>query len=74
MTDDINLLVEVNALTSEILQVREALFSSLNSMHIFEGGNCRVLDVFSGSGSVGLEALSRGTAPIAASNMRRFLY
>lgn len=41
-------------------KVREALFSTLTHMEVFTGDNTRVLDVFSGSGSVGLEALSRG--------------
>jgi 16S rRNA (guanine(966)-N(2))-methyltransferase RsmD len=43
-------------------KVREALFSSLEHMEVFHGNNIRVLDLFSGSGSVGLEALSRGAA------------
>ena len=40
-------------------RVREAMFSSLESAL---GGldGCRVLDLFSGSGALGLEALSRG--------------
>lgn len=37
-------------------KVREAVFSSLGGM--FEGGS--VLDLYAGSGAVGLEALSRG--------------
>lgn len=37
-------------------KVREAVFSSLGGM--FEGGN--FLDLYAGSGAVGLEALSRG--------------
>lgn len=41
--------------------MREALFSSLAAMELFDGGEVRVLDVFSGSGSIGLEALSRGS-------------
>eukprot|EP00600_Ochromonadales_sp_CCMP1393_P007307 CAMPEP_0174954954 /NCGR_PEP_ID=MMETSP0004_2-20121128/717_1 /TAXON_ID=420556 /ORGANISM="Ochromonas sp., Strain CCMP1393" /LENGTH=271 /DNA_ID=CAMNT_0016202837 /DNA_START=96 /DNA_END=911 /DNA_ORIENTATION=+ len=41
-------------------KVREALFSTLLFMQVFEGHNTRVLDIFSGSGSIGLEALSRG--------------
>ncbi len=42
--------------------VREALFSTLNSF--FEKGvwGLRVLDLFAGSGSLGLEAISRGAA------------
>lgn len=43
-------------------KVREALFSTLDYMDIFAGENTRVLDMFAGSGSVGLEALSRGAA------------
>eukprot|EP01035_Chromulina_nebulosa_P017029 gene17029-22535_t len=43
-------------------KVREALFSTLEYMDIFTSSNTRVLDIFSGSGSVGLEALSRGAA------------
>lgn len=43
-------------------KVREALFSTLNHMGMFDTNTTRVLDVFSGSGSVGLEALSRGAA------------
>jgi 16S rRNA (guanine(966)-N(2))-methyltransferase RsmD len=41
-------------------KVRSAIFSSLSSIGLFESNTTRVLDVFSGSGSVGLEALSRG--------------
>jgi 16S rRNA G966 N2-methylase RsmD len=40
--------------------VREALFSTLKFVDAFEDGSTRVLDIFSGSGSIGLEALSRG--------------
>jgi 16S rRNA (guanine(966)-N(2))-methyltransferase RsmD len=42
-------------------KVREAVFSSLTSLNIFapERGT-RVLDIFAGAGSVGLESLSRG--------------
>jgi len=43
-------------------KVKEALFSSLEYMGVFESGSAKVLDLFSGSGSVGLEALSRGAA------------
>jgi len=42
--------------------VREALFSTLDHIGIFDNENVRVLDTFSGSGSVGLEALSRGAS------------
>lgn len=42
-------------------RAREALFSVLASrLPTFEG--CRVLDLFAGSGALGLEALSRGAA------------
>ncbi len=44
--------------TSE--RVREALFSSLQARMDFEG--VAVLDLFAGSGALGLEALSRGAA------------
>ena len=40
-------------------KVREALFSMLESMGVF-WPDMRVLDLFAGSGSLGLEALSRG--------------
>ncbi|MGA0091699.1 MAG: RsmD family RNA methyltransferase, partial [Candidatus Nanopelagicales bacterium] len=44
-------------------RVREALFSSLDSAIRLEHGGwdgVRVLDLFAGSGAVGLEAMSRG--------------
>ena len=41
-------------------KVREAVFSSLEFMGLFDSNTTRVLDIFSGSGSIGLEALSRG--------------
>ncbi|OZE74667.1 16S rRNA (guanine(966)-N(2))-methyltransferase RsmD [Rhodococcus sp. 15-649-2-2] len=44
--------------TSE--RVREALFSSLESRMDFDGA--AVLDLFAGSGALGLEALSRGAS------------
>lgn len=43
-------------------KVRGALFSTLEHLRAFETSSTRVLDVFSGSGSVGLEALSRGAS------------
>jgi 16S rRNA (guanine966-N2)-methyltransferase len=46
--------------TSE--RAREALFSSLAGLVDLEGA--RVLDLFAGSGAVGLEALSRGAAEV----------
>ena len=39
-------------------RAREAIFSSLGSMVV----EARVLDLFAGSGAMGLEALSRGAA------------
>ncbi len=44
-------------------KVREALFSMLESKGIF-WPDVRVLDLFAGSGSLGLEALSRGAEKI----------
>ena len=44
--------------TSE--HVREALFSRLDHMNVLEGAT--VLDLFAGTGALGLEALSRGAA------------
>lgn len=41
-------------------KVKEALYSTLNHIGLFDTNTTRVLDTFSGSGSVGLEALSRG--------------
>jgi 16S rRNA (guanine966-N2)-methyltransferase len=41
-------------------RVREAIFNSLHSHGHVEG--CRFLDLFAGSGALGLEALSRGAA------------
>jgi 16S rRNA (guanine966-N2)-methyltransferase len=46
--------------TSE--RAREALFNSLRSLCDLDGA--RVLDLFAGSGAVGLEALSRGAAEV----------
>lgn len=46
--------------TSE--RAREALFNSLRALLDVEGA--RVLDLFAGSGAVGLEALSRGAAEV----------
>lgn len=43
-------------------RVREALFSALEARIDLEG--CAVLDLFAGSGALGLEALSRGAAHI----------
>jgi 16S rRNA (guanine966-N2)-methyltransferase len=43
-------------------RVREALFSMLTSDGVF--GEPRVLDLYAGSGALGLEALSRGAASV----------
>lgn len=43
-------------------KVREAVFSTLTHLGLFDENSARVLDMFAGSGSVGLEALSRGAA------------
>jgi len=43
-------------------KVREAVFSTLDHLGLFGGNSTRVLDMFAGSGSVGLESLSRGAA------------
>ncbi|MDF1872034.1 16S rRNA (guanine(966)-N(2))-methyltransferase RsmD [Vannielia sp.] len=45
-------------------RVREALFNVLASRGGFEGA--RVLDLFAGTGALGLEALSRGAAHVTA--------
>lgn len=45
-------------------KVREALFSTLGFMGMFDTNTTHVLDMFAGSGSVGLEALSRGAAGV----------
>ncbi len=42
--------------------MREALFNCLGHYELFEANTTRVLDLFAGSGSVGIEALSRGAA------------
>jgi 16S rRNA (guanine966-N2)-methyltransferase len=39
-------------------RVREAVFASLGSQELIEGA--RVLDLFAGTGAIGIEALSRG--------------
>lgn len=43
-------------------RVREAIFSSLESWNMLRGS--RVLDLYAGSGALGLEAASRGAAEI----------
>src|SRR5688500_16991542 len=47
--------------TSE--RVREALFNSLGSLEAVAGAT--VVDLFAGTGALGIEALSRGAAPPA---------
>ncbi len=43
-------------------RAREAMFSSLNAL--IDLSDARVLDLFAGSGAVGLEALSRGATSV----------
>lgn len=43
-------------------RVREALFSILTSRGVFSGESPRVLDLYAGTGALGLEALSRGAS------------
>lgn len=43
-------------------RVREAIFSALESWGLVEG--CRVLDLYAGSGALGLEAASRGASEV----------
>ncbi|PTW90556.1 16S rRNA (guanine966-N2)-methyltransferase [Microbacteriaceae bacterium MWH-Ta3] len=43
-------------------RVREAIFSTLDSMFDFD--DARVVDLFAGSGALGLEALSRGASDV----------
>lgn len=43
-------------------RVRESLFGALEAADAIDG--CRVLDLFAGSGALGLEALSRGAASV----------
>jgi len=43
-------------------RAREGLFSSLQSLTDLDG--CRVLDLYAGSGALGLEAASRGAAAV----------
>ncbi len=48
-------------------RVREAMFSSLTSLLLKEGSSwdeCAVVDLYSGSGALGLEAASRGAADV----------
>ena len=41
-------------------RVRESLFNALESGHQMPGDETRVLDLFAGTGALGLEAMSRG--------------
>jgi 16S rRNA (guanine966-N2)-methyltransferase len=43
-------------------RVREALFNALGSLDVVEGAD--VLDLFAGTGALGIEALSRGAASV----------
>ena len=43
-------------------KVREAIYSTFTAFGLYDVDNTRHLDVFAGSGSVGLESLSRGAA------------
>lgn len=43
-------------------RVREAIFSALEARDAIDG--CRVLDLYAGSGALGLEAASRGAASV----------
>lgn len=45
-------------------RVREALFSMLTAAGAFDGAPPRVLDLYAGSGALGLEALSRGARAV----------
>ena len=47
-------------------RVREAIFNALGSLDAIDGA--RVLDLFAGSGALGIEALSRGAASCASSS------
>ncbi|MEM6961525.1 MAG: RsmD family RNA methyltransferase [Myxococcota bacterium] len=52
-------------------RVREAIASALHAKNRIEG--CRMLDLFSGSGAMGLEILSRGGAHVLAVDRNRKL-
>ncbi|WP_026381338.1 16S rRNA (guanine(966)-N(2))-methyltransferase RsmD [Afifella pfennigii] len=43
-------------------RLRESLFSILQHRHGMPAEGCRVLDLFAGTGALGLEAISRGAA------------
>lgn len=46
-------------------RVREAVFNLVQNSHGFAFEGARVLDLFAGTGALGLEALSRGAARVA---------
>ncbi|TWH31657.1 16S rRNA (guanine966-N2)-methyltransferase [Isoptericola variabilis J7] len=48
-------------------RVREAIFSRLEHLDVLDGG--RVLDLFAGSGALGLEAATRRAADVARRNV-----
>src|SRR3712207_8309666 len=48
--------------TTLFRSVREALFSRLEHLGVVDGG--RVLDLYAGSGALGIEAASRGAAAV----------
>jgi 16S rRNA (guanine966-N2)-methyltransferase len=52
-------------------QVRNSLFSFLTHLGFFQRSVTRVLDMYAGSGSVGLEALSRGATAVTFVDMTK---
>lgn len=46
-------------------RVRESMFNLIQNSHGFDFEGVRVLDLFAGTGALGLEALSRGAARVA---------
>lgn len=53
-------------------RVRETLFNLLNNRIDFEG--IKVLDLYSGSGSIGLECISRGASEVHFVERDKFIY
>lgn len=53
-------------------RVRETLFNLLNNRISFEG--VRVLDIYSGSGSLGLECISRGASEVHFIESDKFIF